>query len=149
MLQPSTFPRFTRPRARSALTTTAPLLIILACLSCASSGPRGPVAPPADAPTVGEGECWVEVANRSSGRLELYYWIGMGDPPPNPRGWETVGFIPVGRTLVVRAPCDQIYVHATGYLLGTENPTRRDITLSGRERLSNTRRATIRLRDRR
>ena len=126
--------RRARSAARTPVAHFAPLLLLLAC---ASSGPEGPLMPPENAQTVGEGECWVEVVNRSSGRLELYYWVGLGDPPNNPRSWPTIGFLAVGRTLVVKAPCDQAFVNVWAMLLGSENPSRRDIELTGRERLSN------------
>ncbi len=148
MLHPRRFSRVTRPGARSALTLAAPLLVILACLSCASSGQSGPLEPPANAQTVGEGECWVEVLNRTSGRVELYYWVGLGNPPNNRLSWSTVGFLPVERTVVIRASCDQGYVRVTALMRGNQNPSNSRLTLIAEERLSNTRRSVIRLRER-
>ena len=148
MLHPRMFSRVTRPGARSALTLAAPLLVILACLSCASSGQSGPLEPPASAQTVGEGECWVEVLNRTSGRVELFYWVGLGNPPNNRLSWPTVGFLPVERTVVIRASCDQGYVRVVALLRGNRSPNIGRLTLIAEERLSNTRRSVIRLRER-
>ena len=120
------------------------VLFLLPCLSCAISGEGGPPLPPEDAQTVGEGICWVEVQNRTGAEIELYYWVGIGSPRGTPRSWPTAGFVPAGRTVVVRAPCEGEYVNLTAYYQAQRG---REMTVTGRDRPSNTRRVVIRLRN--
>lgn len=136
---------------RAATTLGATLLILLSA-ACASSEPlpeyqrdeRRGIGP---APRVaGEGDCRTQVNNVSPRPLEVYYHLGLQNPPRTILQWSVLGILEPGEESVILADCDDDRIQVNGYVLGPTTPGRESSYVTESRSLVEGRLEVIRLR---
>ena len=95
---------------------------------------------------IGDGDCSAELINLSGRPLEVYFFLGLQNPPRNPAAWPRLGVIaPLGES-VINADCEHRRLRIRAYATGPVD-SRYERTISNDAvALVKGRRETIRLR---
>ncbi len=115
--------------------------------SCAFYNPfsgnqRGYVAPR----ELGEGDCSVVVLNLSSRPLEVYFYLGLREPPRVTAGWPRMGLLEPGESTVLHADCDRRRVTVQAYATSPVDTSREYTNVRREMALVKGRRDVMRLR---
>jgi len=127
----------TRPQRFAAARSTVAVLCASTVLSTCSiynpfGGKQSGYVAPAE---VGKGDCSTEVVNLSSRPLEVYFFLGLRNPPRVTAGWPRLGVLEPGQSSVIHGDCERrrttVHAYATSPVdLSREYPDiRRGIAL--------------------
>ncbi len=84
---------------------------------------------------MGEGDCSSEVVNLSGRGLEVYFYLGLQNPPRILAGWPRLGMLGPLKSSVIYMDCDYRLIRIRAYATGPVDPrfesayVGRDITL--------------------
>jgi hypothetical protein len=107
-----------------------------------SSSPSGYAAPR----RVGDGDCSTELINLSGRPLEVYFFLGLQNPPRNPAAWPRLGVIAALGESLIYADCEHRRMRIRAYAVGPVDPQYESPVTSDGVTLVKGRRETIRLR---
>ena len=105
-------------------------------------GGRGYVAPR----EMGEGDCSVQVINRSARPLEVYFHLGLHNPPRVLAGWPRLGLLEPGDQSVIFAECEELRITLHAFSPAPVNDARETRDIRQSIALVEGRRDTVRLR---
>lgn len=134
-------------RSRATVLAAGALLACAVLAGCSSFNPfrgseRGYVAPR----EIGDGDCSTEVLNRSGRPLEVYYYLGLRNPPRVTAGWDRLGLLEPGDGSVIYADCEHRRVTLHAYATSPVDPSREYTNIRREVALVKGRREVLRLR---
>ena len=107
---------------------------------------RGSTSREAAPRTAGRGDCSVRVVNVSSRPLDIYFYLGLRNPPRIPTGWPRLGLLEPGESSVLFAECDQHRMTFHAYAAGPVDLDREYTEIRRAVTLVEDRREILRLR---
>jgi hypothetical protein len=106
-------PYLTRVLLAGAL--LAPVLLS----ACSMRNPFGGSDPGYNAPRqMGRGECSSQVVNLSGRSLEVYFFLGLQNPPRNRAAWPRLGVLEPLSTSVISGDCEHLRIRIRAYATG-------------------------------